>query len=251
MSCLEELTLYIHILDGSTFISGTHLDNEILIHMPRLHTFTFYFASEKDIVDPSIRISTSDIERTFTNIKHRQMASMVDYRHAKRLICRVFSLPFKFDRLVNITNNLPDIIFNSVTHLSLRDKYPFNYEFFIRLVRAFPFLKHLSINTILSPHWRCHVDHRNKDWCSIVEYPLLISLDIESANDYYAEHFLNETKTHLPRLTELKIRYEDLEMVTKNFTRNETRRNCAKVKRLIAEHYMAYPKDVYHYFPLL
>ncbi|CAF3904595.1 unnamed protein product [Rotaria sordida] len=57
MSYLEELTLYLHILGGSTFISGTHLDNEILSHMPRLHTFSFYFASENAIADPDIHIS--------------------------------------------------------------------------------------------------------------------------------------------------------------------------------------------------
>jgi hypothetical protein len=161
-------------------------------------------------------------------------------------------LPKIEENVLDITNNLPNIVFNSVTHLLLHDKYPFKHEFFIRLARAFPFLKNLSINTILPPNWRCHEYHlRDKDWCSIVEYPHLISLDIYSANSYYAEHFLNETKTHLPRLTELKIRYEDLEMVTKNFTRNETRRICAKVKRLIVKHCIVYPKDVYHYFPLL
>jgi hypothetical protein len=67
----------------------------------------------------------------------------------------------------------------------------------------------------------------------------------------YIEHFLNETKTHLPRLTELKISYEDLKMVTENFTRDETRRNCAKAKRLIVNSSVVYPKDVYDYFPLL
>jgi hypothetical protein len=252
MSYLEELSLYIHILNGSTFISGTHLDNEILIHMPQLHTFAFYFASENYTVDPSIRISNSDIERTFTNIEHRQVACIVDYWLTTKLICRVFSLPFKFDRLADITNNIPNIVFNSVTHLLLHDIYPFKHEFFIRLARAFPFLKNLSIDTILAPNWRWHEYHlRDKDWCSIVEYPHLISLDIYFANSYYAEHFLDETKTHLPRLTELKIRYEDLEMATKYFTRNETRRNCSKVKRLIVKHCIVYPKDVYHYFPLL
>ncbi|CAF1426971.1 unnamed protein product, partial [Rotaria sp. Silwood1] len=252
MSYLEELTLYLHILGGSTFISGTHLDNEILSHMPRLHTFSFYFASENAIADPDIHISNSDIEQTFTTIEHRQMACLIDYYSCRKLICRVFSLPFKFDRLENITNNIPNIVFNSVNHLKLRDKYPFKHEFFIRLARGFPFLKSLSIDTILAPNWRSHEYHRyHIDWCSIVEYPHLISLNIDSANSYYAEHFLNETKTHLPRLTELKIRYEDLEMVTKNFTRNETQRNCAKVKRLIVKHCIVYPKDVYHYFPLL
>ncbi|CAF2616346.1 unnamed protein product [Rotaria sp. Silwood2] len=62
ISHLEELTLYIHITDGSTFITGTHLDNEILIHMPQLHTFTFYIACETVINDPVIRISSDDIQ---------------------------------------------------------------------------------------------------------------------------------------------------------------------------------------------
>ncbi|CAM4808853.1 unnamed protein product [Rotaria magnacalcarata] len=252
MSYLEELALYLHILAGSTFISGTHLDNEILSHMPRLHTFSFYFASENAIVDSTIRISNSDIERTFANTEHRQIGCLVDYYTCGKLICRVFSLPFKFDRLANITNNIPNIVFNSVTHLELRDKYPFKHEFFIRLARGFPFLKSLSIDTILAPNWRCREHHLyHIDWCSIVEYPHLISLDIDSANSYYVEHFLNETKAHLPRLTELKVRYKDLEMVTKNFTRTETRRNCAKVKRLIVRHCVVYPKDVYDCFPLL
>ncbi|CAF0889923.1 unnamed protein product [Rotaria sordida] len=252
MSNLEELSLYIHILGGSTFISGTHLNNKILSHMPRLHTFSFYFASENTVANSSIRISHSDIEQTFTNIKYRQIASLIDYDSCKNSICRVFSLPFKFARLTNITNNIPNIVFNSVTHLKLRDKYPFKYEFFIRLARGFPFLKSLSIDTILAPNWRVNEYHlQHIDWCSIVELPHLISLDIDSANIYYAEHFLNETKAHLPCLTELKIRYENLEMVTENFTRNETRRNCTKVNRLIVKDFIVYPKDVYYYFPLL
>jgi uncharacterized protein (DUF433 family) len=252
MSHLEELTLYIRILDRSTPITGTHLDNEILIHMPRLHTFTFYIASENIIGDPSIRISDSDIKRAFRNLEHRQVACMVDYYVSFKMIYRVFSLPFKFDRLEDITNNLPNIVFNSVTHLKLWDIDPFKHEFFIRLARAFPFLRSLSIWSIRAPFWRLGELHlRDKDWCSIVEYPHLISLDVKEANTYYAEHFLNERKTHLPHLTELKVTYNDLKIATENFTSDETRRNCARVKRLIVEGPTVYLKDVYHYFPLL
>jgi hypothetical protein len=177
---------------------------------------------------------------------------MVNYCSPSDMICRVFSLPFKFHRLETIGNNIPNIVFDSVTHLTLRDNDPFRHEFFLRLARAFPFLKSLSINSIQPPNLRRHECHRyHTDWCSIVEYPHLISLDINDAYIYYVEHFLNETKTHLPRLTELKIGYKDLEIVTKIFTRNETRRNCAKVKRLIVKYPIVYPKDVYYYFPLL
>jgi hypothetical protein len=151
MSNLEELTLYIHILGGLTFISGTHLDNEMLIHMPQLHTFTFYTASENFFTDLPICISNFDIQRTFTNIKHGQMSCMVDYLASKKMICRVFSLPFKFHRLKQITNNIPNLVFNSVTHLELCDKDPFKYEFFIRLVQTFPFLKKL-LNILILFH---------------------------------------------------------------------------------------------------
>jgi hypothetical protein len=195
-----------------------------------------------------------DIERTFTDREHRQMSCMVDYLPSIRMIWirRVFSIPFKFHRLENIGNNIPNIIFDSVTHLKLSDDDPFKHEFFVRLARAFPFLISLSIWNMQAPFFRCHEYHlRDKDWCSSVEYPHLISLDINYVLPYYAEHFLNDTKTHLPRLTELKIRYETLKTVTNNFTREETRRTCAKVKRLIVEHGIVYPKEVYCYFPVL
>ncbi|CAF3514671.1 unnamed protein product, partial [Rotaria sp. Silwood2] len=129
---------------------------------------------------------------------------------------------------------------------------PFKHDFFVRLTRAFPFLKKLSIWNIQAPFSTFDERHlSDKDWCSIVEYPHLISLDVARANTHYVEHFLNETKTHLPHLTELKVTYDDLEIVTKNFTRDETRRSCAGVKRLIVEGPINYSNDVYNYFPLL
>ncbi|CAF1228104.1 unnamed protein product [Rotaria sp. Silwood1] len=251
MIYLKELTLYLHIFGGSKFIAGTHLDNEILIHMPQLHTFIFYIASENVIADPTIRISNDDIQRTFTNIEHRQVAFMVDYFEPYKIICRVFSLPFKFHLLEHIGNNIPNIVFNSVTHLKLWDKDAFKYEFFVRLARAFPFLKNLSIHNII-PSFLAHNYYlRDKDWLSIIEYPHLISLDVERTYSDYVENFLNETKSYIPHLAELKVTYYALKIVTKNFTRNETRHNCAGVRQLIVEDPIVYPKDVYCYFPLL
>ncbi|CAF1222641.1 unnamed protein product [Rotaria magnacalcarata] len=88
-----------------------------------------------------------------------------------RRLCRVFTLPFRFKYFKDITNNFPHMIFNTVTHLMIHVKVAFKHEFFIRL-----------------------------------EYSHEISLDITSVNVHYMEHFLNETKTHLPRLTQLKGR---------------------------------------------
>ncbi|CAF4494478.1 unnamed protein product [Rotaria socialis] len=87
--------------------------------------------------------------------------------------------------------------------------------------------------------------------CSIVKYPHLISLDIIFVNVDYVDQFLNESKTHLPRLTELKVQFHALKEVTKTFTQDATRLNCATVKRLIVEDSIVFSEDVYRYFPSL
>ncbi|CAF4789298.1 unnamed protein product [Rotaria sp. Silwood1] len=63
---------------------------------------------------------------------------------------------------------------------------------------------------------------------SIIEYPHLTILDLENADKDYVEQFLNETKAYVPCLTKLGVFVHDLKVVTKDFTREETRRNCAK-----------------------
>jgi hypothetical protein len=180
------------------------------------------------------------------------VACLADYFPARRMIYRIFSLPFKFHRLQNIGNNIPNIIFNSVTHLKLWEKDGFKHEFFVRLTRAFPFLQKLPIWNVTPPFLRYDGFRlRDKEWCSIVEYPHLISLNVKHAHPHYVEHFLNQTKTHLPGLIELKVTSDSLKQITKNFTRDETRRNCGRVNRLLVEGPMVYSEDVYNYFPLL
>jgi hypothetical protein len=86
---------------------------------------------------------------------------------------------------------------------------------------------------------------------SIVQYPYLTSLDISISHIDYVEHFLNATKALLPRLTKLEVDYDQLIIVTENFTKDTTRLNCAKVKQLIIEETLVHSKDFYVYFPLL
>ncbi len=91
-----------------------------------------------------------------------------------------------------------------------------------------------------------------------VEHPYLTSLDIMFVHIDYIEQFLHESKTRLP---ELRIKYDQLPTVTENFTRNVTRLNCMKVKRLILEsdlhdddgndEMIVQPQDFDVYFPLL
>ncbi len=86
---------------------------------------------------------------------------------------------------------------------------------------------------------------------TIIEYSHLLSVDITDAHMDYMEQFLLETKTHLPRLIELKVDYKDLKTVTMNFKRDAMRHNFSKVKQLIVHEFTILSNNVYQYFALL
>jgi hypothetical protein len=261
MKHLEKLTLYLRIRtrwqnsfldDTNPFVDGTHLHNEILVHMSHLHAFIFYISTETMIHNSFHRKSNEDIQQTFTNIKYGQTACIIDDLSTVRAICYVYSLPFTFTRLEKITTHFPTIVFDTVTHLSVYDMVSMKHEFFMRISRAFPVLKCFSIlnNTMQICDYNELISDSNRCY-SIIEYSHLISLNITRVNIDCVVQFLLETKTHLPRLTELKVDYDQLKTVTMNFTRDATRRNCSKVKKLIVEEPRIFSNDVYQYFPLL
>ncbi|CAF4599147.1 unnamed protein product, partial [Rotaria sp. Silwood2] len=82
MSYLEKLTLYFRIENRDRFIDGTHLQNEILVDMPRLHSFNFYFSTHHNSADLFHHVSSQDIQRTFTNIGQQHVTSIVNYIYA-------------------------------------------------------------------------------------------------------------------------------------------------------------------------
>ncbi|CAF4437812.1 unnamed protein product [Rotaria socialis] len=250
MSNLEELALNIINQNRTTFVDGTQINNEILVHMPRLYKFDFNINTETKLHHLVHYLSSDDIQRTFTNIGYQHVGCILYYINSSA-ICHVFSLPFMFHYLENIGNTFPPIIFGHVTELALYDIVPFKHEFFIRIARSFPLLKKLRIinsksQSQMSNNW----NSKDNQLYSIVEYPYLISLCILVSHIDYVEQFLNETKTHLPHLTKLRVDYDQLAVVTNNFTRDTTRVNCAKVKQLIIEKTLVHSKDFNVYFPL-
>jgi len=248
MSYLEKLTLYLRIEDRDRFIDGTHLQDEILIYMPQLHSFTFYICTYVNTAGLVHHISSEDIQRTFINIRQEHVASIVNYIDSEQIVCSIFSIPFIFDRLNDIGNIFPNIIFSYVRYLLVQDMLPFDRKFFIRVARAFPLLKTFRIVNIKSQELS---NLKNSQSYEIAEYPHLTYLDMFCANIDYLEQFLNEKVTYVPCLKKLKVVYNNLRIVTNNFTREETRRNCAKVTRLVIRTPLACSKDFYLYFPLL
>ncbi|CAF3943674.1 unnamed protein product [Rotaria sp. Silwood1] len=233
MTHLEKLTLYIRIYNRSTFVDGTNLHKDILIHMPRLHTFTFYISTDIQFDDSVHYLSDNDIQQTFTNIGYHQIACSVNYFYRKY---RAF----------------PNIIFNTVTYLLVGDLIPFKYDFFIQIAKAFPSLKDFCIINVTSPLWNFDSYTADRiDSHSYIEYPNLTSLNVKYVDNYYIEQFLLDTKTYAPHLTEIKVYFNKLKTVTENFTRDATRYNCRNIKQLIFEKTMNYPKELYLYFPSL
>jgi hypothetical protein len=248
---LEELTLSIIVGNRTTFIDGTCIYNEILVYMPRLNKFNFCICTNMAIHHLIHRLSKDDIQRTFTNIIFEQVECIVNYSYTGA-ICHVFSLPFMFNYLNYIGNTFPTIIFTYVRSLQVEDNVPFEHEFFIRIAWSFPLLEQLSIiNLERQSSIPKKLNCDNNQLYSIVKYPYLISLYIYTVHKDYVEQFLNDTKTHLPRLTKLTIRYDKLQIVTENFTRDSTRLNCINVNELNIIETIVHSKDFYVYFPLL
>ena len=178
-------------------------------------------------------------------MKQQNVTSTVHHIYSDEMICSIFSIPFVFDRLGGIGNGFPDIKFNHVTYLE--DILPFKHQFFVRVARAFPLLRKFRICAIEGQSiW----DLDNEQPSEIAVYAHLIYLDLFCASSEYIDQFLNEKKTFLPSLAKLRVVYNSLRAEANDFTRAETRRNCAKVSQLLINTPVACTRDFYDYFPL-
>ncbi|CAF1203570.1 unnamed protein product [Rotaria sordida] len=252
MLYLEKLTLYLPIKGRNKPIDGTYIQNDILVYMPQLHSFTFYIYSYVDTSGLSYKLSNEHIQQTLKNIAEENVASIVNYICMNEVACSIFSIPFAFDHLEDVGNKFPNLVFSYVTYLLVQDNDAFKHEFFIRIARSFPLLKHLRIFNIESQlllHDLLTCSSDKNQLYSIVKYPYLTSLDVKYAHEDYLDQFLNETKAYVPCLTQLGVMDIHLNIVTKNFTREETRHNCAKVKQLFVVGSLVHSNNFYDYFP--
>ena len=250
MLYLEKLTLYLCFARRAVFIDPIHLINEFSMYFSRLHSFQFYLSTENNNNDLVDYLSNDDIKRNYMNIGCQEISNIVHF-DVHIATYHIFTLPFNFDTLTCVGNRFPNILFNYVIYLSVRDTVQFEHEFFLRIAKAFPLLKTFRVFNIRPMSNNVQKSTDNISSHQIIEYPHLTSLQIMGTVISYVEQFLNETKTHLPCLTELRVRYEDLRIVTEDFMRESTRRNCVNVTRLITGRQIVGSKEYYTYFPLL
>jgi hypothetical protein len=95
-------------------------------------------------------------------------------------------------------------------------------------------------------HWQSDDEHS-----SIVIYPNLRILDLSDVHIDYVEEFLHDYNSRLPCLKQLQVKYEQLAIVTNNFTNDKTRENCSHLKLIHIDDVTVYSKNFYSYFPLL
>ncbi|CAF1190686.1 unnamed protein product [Adineta steineri] len=232
MSNLEQLGLYLAVYGKTIFIDGNNLKKDILNRLLRLNQFTFYISSTVSFYDEMNLLSTEDIQRTFVDLVNSEVISYVDhFVESKENHCHIYSYPFVMQYFDEISNNFPGGLFNYVRVISLFDEYPFEHEFFLQIQKSFPFVEHIFLTNHKSQKYKqCYQpDHQN---LSLIKYSCLNELFIVNAHDDYIEQFLIHNKTYLQNNTVLHIKYESLERVTHNFTRDITRINCAKIIKL-------------------
>ncbi len=180
--------MYLCIKKQGVFIDRIHLINEFSIYMQRLNSFNFYLSTENKRNDLVHYLSNNDAQRTYMNIGYREVSSIVCFA-VDIGVYQVFTLPFQFEELEFIGNIFPNIVFDYVTRLWVRDEVPFGHEFFLRLAQAFPLLEKLHVNSLLTK------SSDDVQSYQLVEYPHLTSLDIMRTDTHYIEQFLDDSKT--------------------------------------------------------
>ncbi|CAF0993004.1 unnamed protein product [Rotaria sordida] len=247
---LEELILFLSVVRfNSNVIDGIQLHDEILIHMPRLNKFTFSI-NTKLLIENDIKtdITTKeDIQHSFIG-KEFGLVQVGSYVYYKRLCSiieyHIYTLPYQFENFLHLNNSFQGGMFHNVRCLTMKnDTHHFEHQLLKVISQDFPFLKELIIKNVL-PQQKQHSS-------SLITFRHLILLNLAEAHVDYAEEFLVDKNIHLPCLLNLRIKFESLEMVTKNFTNDATRLTCAKLKKLHIDDEFVQSKNFQKYFPLL
>jgi hypothetical protein len=116
------------------------------------------------------------------------------------------------------------------------------------MAQSFPFLEKLTSINQKRKNNKQFRKLKNQN-LSIIKYPYLIELDLSQAHKDYHEQFLFDTKTCLPNNVRVQMYYPLVKKVTRNFRRNTTRSNCAKMSSVFFNHKSKFPDHLKDYFP--
>ncbi|CAF4978990.1 unnamed protein product [Rotaria sp. Silwood1] len=178
---LEELILSLSIIRVDLpYIDGTHLYDEIQMHMPRLNKLIFSINTAVTKNNININFpSKEDLQRSFIERGYQQVGVYVDSTETKdEGRCHIYSLPYQFENFLHLNNSFQGGMFNKVRYLTMTDGRPFEHELFKIISQDFPFLKTLSI---------CNKEpQKNKQHSStLITFSHLIALNLTQAHMIY------------------------------------------------------------------
>ncbi|CAF1446521.1 unnamed protein product [Adineta ricciae] len=246
---LEELTLSL-VVDGRTsLIDGTHLVDNILNKLSYLQVFIFNIITEYVRIDEELLPTLDEIKRPLVEMGF-DVNCYIDYNEFYKCQCHIYSLPVTIDAMHIHSGKFQGGLFMTVRELYLKDLVrSFEHVFFAQIAQAFPLLKKLTIfnrNKLIQQQAKC------ESTASTIEFSHLVILNVAMSHIDYAKQFLFDFNTCLPSLNRLHIKYEDLVIVTENFTNKNAYSNCSKLQHIILNSIpTVYPHNFYLYFPLL
>ncbi|CAF1478481.1 unnamed protein product [Adineta steineri] len=208
------LTNYIrtHFYNDLQFVDGNNLYNDILIHLSQLKIFQFsiytYLFNTNVLINDFP--SNDDIQRSF---------------NANR-----------FGQIGSLSNSFPGGIFYHVRMLVANDYVSWDYCFFKKVAESFPSLEVLMISNSHPQKNKLQLNNNNNnnntENLQMITFLRLLDLRVILAHIDYIEQLLFNRYTHLPRLCQLEVDYEQLTTLTNNFTNDQTQLNCLQLQSI-------------------
>ncbi|CAF3726964.1 unnamed protein product [Adineta steineri] len=233
MSYLEELSLFLTVSRRDTYevVDGNNLYHDILIQLSQLKIFQFSIYTYLFNTNVSINDfpSNDDIQRSFNSNRFRQIGSYVQHTPGKTVYgCHVYSLPFKFKTFIRLSTSFSGGIFYHVRMLVANDYVPWEYYFIKKVAESFPSLEVLLISNSHPQKNKSQFNNNNVNTenLQMITFIRLLDLRVTLTHIDYIEQLLFNRYTHLPRLCQLEIDYEQLITLTNNFTNDQTQLNC-------------------------
>jgi hypothetical protein len=248
---LESLTLHLN-LKRKRFINGIHLEEKVLIHLPKLTSFTFHIFTTISIYNTNYLLSADDIQKTFIDWKYSLVNCCVYYFDNRLGVSHIYSTAAKMTYIKHVANRFHGKKFRFVTDLKLYGTCSFEHSFFKQIARVFPLLKYFTLHNLMRQEKKREIKIINgKPRFPVIQYLHLTRLNFIDIHIDYALQFLCYTNTYCPNLDTLMIQYDQLITVTNNFASDLTRKHCAQIKRLLTDELIVYPEHFYCYFPSL
>ncbi|CAF1462398.1 unnamed protein product [Adineta ricciae] len=221
---LEELHLSVSVTkrDASTVVDGNHLQTNILTHLSQLKRFHFsihtsLYRLNHDVENQIAYPSNDQLQQQVRSYVHECSANNI-YR------CHVYSIPYQFKVFLRLSSTFTTDMFINVRTLVIYDTISWDYHFFHKKIfEEYP----------------------------IVTFNRLIDLDLRLTHITYIQQLLCNRYTHLPRFCKLHIYYEQLMLLTNNFTSDPNQFNCAQIKSLSINECFVRSENFSQFFPLL